>query len=184
MTRVEFGVVIAYLEAVCGKQLPPVAMEPYFDLLGDLPAEVLKTAAKRVAIEHPWATFPSIAELRAAAVETMRGLVKELSPAECWEIAWSATRCLDLEVPCTIERTTQKLPPIVLECMQAFGIPALVYGKEPVSVVRGQFMKIAEQLLARDRREALLPSSVKREIAAQRPPALAGVIGLIGTEKP
>lgn len=184
MDRIEFAKIMAYLSAGCGKPMPAEAAEVYFDILGELPAEVLKTAAKRVVLEHPWATFPSIAELRAAAVDTMRGVICELSPAECWDLAWGAASRIDLELPYTIEKFTKDLPPIVLECMHTFGIPALVYGKEPVGVVRGQFMKIAEQLLARDRREALLPPSVKREIAAQRPPAVAGVIGLIGQEKP
>lgn len=165
MTRVEFATVIVYLEAICGKQLPPASMDPYFDLLGDLPSDVLRTAAQRVAVEHRWATFPSVAELREAAIETIQGSVKELSPAEAWDLAWSAAGRIDLEIEGSIDRACKDLPVTVLEAMRAFGVPALVYGKEPVGVVRGQFLKIFEQLAARDRRRALLPASVKNSIA-------------------
>lgn len=186
MTRAEFATVMAYLEAACGKPLAQKSLDVYFDLLGDLSAEVLSIAAKRIAVEHKWATFPSVAELREAASETLRGEVKELSAAEAWEWAWSAVKSIDLEIEGSCERACRGLSNTVLEAMRAFGIPALVYGKEPLGVVRAQFTKIYEQLAARDRRAALLPAALKKEIAAigqkRLPPAVAKQIEDIGQE--
>lgn len=166
MTRIEFAAVVAYIGVGCGKELPPDRMDVYFDLLGDLPIEAFKVAAKKVILEHPWSTFPSAAELAKATSETIRGRVSELSSAEAWDKAWTAVGRLDLEMPHTIEAAQKAVPAIVWEAMQAFGLPALVYGKEPVGVVRGQFLKIYEQLAARDARTALLPTKIKAEIEA------------------
>jgi hypothetical protein len=184
--RIEFATIMAYLSSACGKPMPANAAEVYYDLLGDLPVNALSIAAKRVALEHPWSTFPSIAELRAAAVATIQGEIKELSAVEAWEQAWSAAARIDLEVPHTIENAKAKVPPVVWDAMQCFGIPSLVCGREPLAVVRAQFLKVFEQLSARRQRENLLPGSMKKEIASYRNPSLPGrveaIAGLIGSE--
>src|SRR5262245_23722807 len=97
MTRAEFAEVMLYLEAGCGKSLPDTSMEVFFDLLGDLPQDVLRVAAQRVILEHRWATFPSLAELRAAAAETIQGQVNEISPGQAWGIATKACWSCDVE---------------------------------------------------------------------------------------
>lgn len=182
MTKTEFINIVAFVTAGCGKSLGDDALEVYFDLLSDLPYDVMKTAAVRVLSEHVWATFPSIAELRQAAAATKLGVVTELSPAEVWDLAWRAAGSIDLDIQgpwisgdkvyasqaaCVLEG----LPPLVVEAMHSFSLPALIYGTEPVGIIRGQFMKIVEQLQARDRRDALLSPAVKEAIAANRPPA-------------
>lgn len=190
MTKAEFLPVMAYIAAAIGKPFAREASEVYFDLLGDLPLDVLKVTAKRVVVEHKWASFPTVAELREAAAETMRGEVKALSPAEAWKLAWDAACRIDPEVSGSFERETKNLPPLVVEAMVTFGVNALCYGKEPVGVIRGQFLKVVEQLQVRDRRHAMLPAPVKqavRAIGSQRkalPPSVAEAVAKIGVEKP
>lgn len=175
MTRKEFATTMAYLAAACGKSLPDASMEVYYDLLGDLPMDALKTAAKRVSLEHKWATFPSVAELREAAAETMQGHVKGVSPAEAWEMAWDVAGRFDPDqhgeyvsngktYPSQWALLTSHLPPVVLKAINAFGIMALIYGKEPIGVIRAQFMKCFEQIDAKQKRAALLPASLRQEI--------------------
>jgi hypothetical protein len=173
---------MCYLASGIGRPISEDSVEVYFDLLGDLDYKVFQTAARRSLLEHKWATFPSIAELREAATATMRGEVKELSPGEAWKLAWQATGRIDPECEGSVERGTAKLPKLVREAMTAFGINALCYGKEPVGVVRGQFIKIFEQLQARDRRVALLPGSVKEAIegAPAMLEAIRGQVAQIG----
>jgi hypothetical protein len=168
MTKAEFLPVMAYIAAAIGKPFAPEAAAVYFDLLGDLPLDVLRVTAKRVVLEHKWSSFPTVAELREAAAETMRGEVKELSPAEAWKIAWAVAGDTDPEVDGSFVRACKKAsaPPIVIEAIKTFGLNALCYGKEPVGVIRGQFLKVVEQLQARDRRHALLPAPVKQEVRA------------------
>jgi hypothetical protein len=184
MTKLDFLQIMGYLGAGISRDLPEKSMDVYFDLLGDLPAEVLFTAAKRVILEHKWATFPSIAELREAASQTLRGKVTEISPAEAWELGWRAAGRIDPEIDGSIERACQSLPPVIFETMKAFGINALCYGKEPVGVVRGQFMKIFEQLAAREKREALFPQGLTNSIRGALPMKVAEAITDIGRMEP
>lgn len=190
MTRLVFGRIMAGIAAAIGKPLTAEAADVYFSLLGDLPFEVLEAAAKRVLLEHRWATFPSIAELRQAAAETIQGQFSELSPAEAWAIAWRAVGRIDLEVGGQADRELKRIPPIVAEAVRAYGLYSLVAGRENVSIVRAQFTKIFEQLAARERRTALLPAALKDTIArigAESLPAIgqsAAKIARIGAMEP
>jgi hypothetical protein len=172
MTHPEFAKIMAYIEVALGKPFTKEMAEVYFDLLGDLPYEVMQTAAKRVILEHRWANFPTVAELREAAALTMQGRVSDLSPAEAGAQAWKATGKMDPEQEGSVDRILQGVSPLVREAMVAFGINDLCYGKEPVGVIRGQFLKIYEQLASRDRRTALLPVAVQQAIEQQQPEIL------------
>jgi hypothetical protein len=184
MTKIDFLQIMGYLGAGIVKDLPEESMDVYFDLLGDLPAEVFFTAAMRVILEHKWATFPSVAELREAASQTLLGKVTEISSAEAWQLAWRAASRIDPEIDGSLERACKSLPPLVFEAMKAFGINALCYGKEPVGVVRGQFMKIFEQLAAREKREALFPQRLTNTIRGALPMKVAEAITDIGRMEP
>ena len=170
MTHIEFAKIAAYIGTAVRKPLTPNELDVYFDLLGDLDANALLVAAKRVLLEHKYATFPSVAELRAAAVETQRGAVSDLTPAEAWALAWWVAGNCDPEVDGSFERACAKAkaPPLVVEAIRGMGLADLCYGKEPVGVIRGQFLKCFEQLQARDRRAALLPPAVREAIEAKR----------------
>lgn len=184
MTNLEFAEIIGYIGAACGKSLPVESQIVYFDLLGDLTADVFRLAAKRVALEHKWANFPTVAELREAAALTAQGEVSTLSPCKAWELAWDAIKRIDLDIDGSLQRATSKLPPIVLEAMEAMGTASLVGGKDKVPVVRAQFIDAFEHLAERDKRLALMPSSVrqaiegigeKKELAAPVRLALSGI---------
>ena len=174
MTRKEFATLMAYLSAAIGKAVTKETMEVYFDLLGDLDKDVLGMAVKRVALQHKWATFPSVAEIREAAVDASRGETRELSAQEAWGIAWEAAGKIDLDVEGSLERRTKDVPPLVLEAMRCYGMAALVYGKDPVGVIQAAFVKIYDQLAARERANALLPPKLKEQITNQRNKNLPG----------
>lgn len=170
MSNTEFAEIVAYITAGCGKPLSVDAQVVYFDLLGDLPADVLRLGAKKVLLEHHWATFPTVAELRQAAIESVRGEVKELSGAEAWWMAWRIAADTDPEIEGSFDRACQraKAPRLVVEAVTSMGLLDLCYGEEPVGVVRGQFLKVYDQLAARDRRKALLPPAVTAELNGRR----------------
>lgn len=180
MTREDFARIAAVLTLGTGKPLTTDAAEVYFDCLGDLSFDVAKIACKRVLMEHKWATFPSIAELREAAAETLQGTVKELTSGEAWAMAWRAVGCIDPEISGSYSRGVAHLPPIVVEAMEAYGINPLCYGKEPVGVIRGQFIKIFDGLAARDKRRALMPKKLTAQIEANRNELLSLALSGIG----
>lgn len=164
MTRDEFLQVVAYITAGSGKSLASDSIAVYYDCLGDLPFEVLKLAAKRVVLEHRWATFPTVAELREAATKTAKGELTELSPAEAWELAWGAIGRIDPEVDGSFARATKDFPALVTRAIQVFGLSSLCHGNEPLTVVRAQFMRIFEQLASRERTAATLPAALTSAI--------------------
>lgn len=182
MNRAEFAKIMAYIGKAISKPPDAEQVEVYFDLLGDLDEDVLRMAAKKVCLDHPWPSFPSVAELRKAAAQAMRGNAADLSPADAWELAWRAARRIDLEEADamdkggSIDRACSHLPPLVFRAMRAYGLPSLCYGKDPVGVVRGQFMKIYEQIQNRENELALLPPALKAQIEAKAPQPIAGSV--------
>jgi len=186
MTEQDFKECMAYLAVAVNKPLAATEKEAefrrkvYFDLLGDLSAEVLQLACKRVALNHPWATFPSAAELRAAAVETMQGMVSMLSAEEAWGIAWKVAD-VDMEQPHSMERI-KKIPPLVLKAINTFGLAAFLYCKDPVGVMRAQFIKIFDALAKTEKQRLLLPAALTKAIESkgERRPQIAAVLDKIG----
>lgn len=169
MSPLDFASIMAWLATATGRAMGETAaerdarMEVYFECLSDLPTEVLTIAAKRVAVAHPWATFPSIAELRQAAAETLQGQIQPMSGGEAWRLAWSAAARIDPDVEGSCQRACHGLPPLVLEAMRNFGIVALCQANP--NFARSQFIEIFEALADRESRRALLPDSVKKAIA-------------------
>jgi hypothetical protein len=175
---VAIGKPIAASELEMGPRL-----EAYLELLGDLPFDVFRIATRRVAVAHPWATFPSIAELRQAAADTLQGNVKAMSGGEAWQLAWRAAAKIDPEVEGSTTRACKDLPSLVVEAMKSFGIVALC-NADP-NFARPQFIKIFESVAERDNRHALLPRSVKKAIDHQAkvlPARMMAIAGRIGVE--
>ena len=172
MTRYEFGVTMNYIGVAVGKPMEDAnALDVYFDLLGDLPADVFRLAAKRVVLSHKYPTFPSVAELRAAALDAHQGDTGGGLPvAEAWRLAWQAVGKIDLDIDGSKDRHLASLPPAVAETINALGLANLIHGKDPVPVVRAQFSKAYEQIAARDRQRALLPAPVREAIEARAAP--------------
>ncbi len=168
MTRPEFAEIMARLAAAYGtgfgRPMDEFTVTVYYDALGDITLDVLRIAAKRVMMQQKW--FPTVHELRQAASETQAGEVAALPPAEAWALAWRAACRIDPDIEGSVDRACEMLPTLVLEALRAFGINAMIYGKEPLGVVRGQFLKIYEQIQAKAQRERLLPAQLKAEVKA------------------
>ena len=182
MTKIEFAKVIAFIGSATNQSTEETRVEVFFELLGDLPASVFQAAAKKVVLNHKWATFPSVAELREACVEIMQGNVARLSSGEAWDLAWKSVGRIDPEQSHTLA-ILDKLPPLVSRAISCFGLPALCYGKEPIGVVRGQFMKIYEQLDTTDKQRALLPGKLVEQIE-ERSSAILALTASIGKIDP
>lgn len=187
MTDLEFAEIVAYISAAVQKPLAKDATAVYFDLLGDLPVAVMRSAAKKVVLEHQWATFPTVAELRRAALEMQRNDAGKMTPQEAWAIAWRAAAEIDpdvhgeyVQIRNGVETRWESLtacvmsqvPPEVARVMKLFGIHRLVSTEEPPGVLQKQFCETYSGILQREQRDALLPPSLREAIAR------------IGKEKP
>lgn len=187
---------MAYLTAAIGKSLTPDAVEVYFDLLGDLPPAVLLIAVKRVALSHRWATFPTVAELREAAAETMQGKAAVLSAGEAWGMAWRAACKYDPSKSgphyaggklhnSQLDFLCEGLPPLVVDAWRAFGFAALA-NADP-AFARKEFEAIYDGLVANEKRRAILPASVAKAIesigAKALPAPVQQAVAAIGVQK-
>lgn len=178
MTRLEFVEVMGRIAVAIQKPLMSgMTLEVYFDLLNDLPIDALRAGAKRVLLEHQWSTFPTVAELRKASVESSCGTVAAMTAGEAWGLASKAVARIDMEIPHTVAKAMAGLPPLVVRAMQAYGLASLVHGKEPLGVVRAQFERIFSGLAEAEAKRALLPQSLVQAIEQQgRREPLAGPV--------
>lgn len=190
MNRVEFGKVLAFLSAGCGKALTHDAAEVYFDLLGDLPAAALQGAAKRSLLEAAYPAFPSIATLRKLATEAMTGT--KATAAEAWDLVCKSVSRHGLS---GMGRALASLPAAAARTAQAIGWRQLCDARvDDMDTIRAHFLRAYEQVAERERREALLPVALKQALEAIGIVAqaaeldnrsgreiLAGVAGQIGT---
>ena len=199
MTHTEFLKVCAYLTAGTGKDLIADSKAVYWDCLKDMPFEVMMASAQKVLMEHPWATFPSVAELRQAASETIRGKVNEVSPSEAWMMARKVAAGYDPDLqgsywaegklwPSQFAFLIHRLPVVVVKAIREFGVLSLSVNEGAISIVRAQFIDTFRQVAAREKREALLPDALKQTIAETGecrtlPPKIVDVIAAIGAAK-
>jgi hypothetical protein len=158
MTRAEFAAVMAYLAAGTGKTISDEGMEVYFDLLGDLPLEILQLAAKRALLEGQYPVFPPAGTLRKLAVEVMRPV---MSSIEAWGLLLKAIRRFGYEKE---HKALASLPEPVAQVAERMGWQCLCDSDAP-DVIRAQFCKAFDAQQARDQAMGLLPDRVRLAIA-------------------
>ncbi len=170
VTRFEFAAIVAYLEAATGKSPAAETVAVYWDLLHDLPADTLRRAARRVALEHAWATFPSAAEIRRAAV----------APPGDQPSAWDAWGLVRLAVGrYGLSRGADALaglPALAKRACEAIGWADLCDATEG-AVVRAQFVRCYDALAESEVRRALLAPVTAAALPEARPRgALPGAV--------
>ena len=160
MTRPEFAAIVNYLAAGCGKTLTEAALLVYYDLLGDLPVEVLQATAKRALLQQEYNVFPQAGTLRKLALEIMQP--DRLSALEAWDLLRRAIARYGY----TKERAgLDSLPEPVREVAERFGWQTLCDSCEP-EIVRAQFSKAYDAQQVRQQSVALLPEPVRQVIAS------------------
>lgn len=160
MTKLEFLQCMAYIGAGVQKAIPAESVDVYFELLGDLTVEQLRIGCRAVMLNHTIATFPTVAEIRTAALEASKP--DDFSGGEAWSIAWKAAGRIDPEVDGSAARALAKIPPLIAKCMRLFGINSLCYA-DKISVARAQFLEIYRAEVTKERKQAALPGWVKQE---------------------
>jgi hypothetical protein len=160
--KVEYLKGLAFIKAAFPSvQVPEQTVEAYWLALCDLPADRYQAAVRRVVCEHRYNTLPTVAEIRQAASGAA-----EIEPAVAWEAAWAAARRIDLEQDGSWERHTRHLHPLVRRAMVSYGVPSLVCGNDPISVVRAQFLRTFESVARAEQRAAALPADLVPQLEA------------------
>lgn len=140
-TKAEVTKVMAVMSlAYPAREIQEGAIEVYFQILQDVPANVLDTAAKALIATNTF--YPSAAELRNKSFEIMAGASKIPTAAEAWE-----------EVLYHMKREgSYKYPefshPLVEKAVKTFGWKFLCQS-ESVEFDRTQFIKTYDSLYKR-----------------------------------
>lgn len=162
MTREEWAMIAVYIQAAIGKEFGEQQLEVYFDLLGDLPAGATLAAAKAVLGESVYPTLPTPGAIRSAAVAMVSDGTQ--TAAEAWRDVVKAVRRYGYNRPADGLATLEARARNAAECI---GWQDLC--NDLGEVTRAHFFKAYEQLSNRDRREALIPVTVRRLMGTEKP---------------
>lgn len=137
-------------------QVNEVMVDLWHELLGDIDFNLAKAAVKKILLESPYP--PTIADIRKQVAEITTP--KQIDPAEAWGEVERAIRYYGSYME---EEALASMSPAVARVVKYIGWREICLSEEP-GVLRGQFLKMYQQLQERERKEALLPESLKNEI--------------------
>jgi len=157
MTKAEIAKILAVLAASYPKfEVDDLKVQVWYEMLGDLDYATANMAVKKLILENTFA--PSIAEVRKAAMEILNPDV--MTAAEAWGEVERAVRTYgyyqEIEALASLSPRTAKV-------VRQIGWREICLNEEP-GVVRGQFLKMYQQVQERDRREMLLPADLRQGI--------------------
>ena len=157
MTKAEVAKILTVLAAAYPKfEVDDLKVHVWHEMLGDLDYATANMAVKKLILEN---TFPpSIAEVRKAAMEILNPDV--MTAAEAWGEVERAVRVYG----CYQEiEALASLSPRTAKVVRQIGWREICLNEEP-GVVRGQFLKMYQQVQERDHREMLLPADLRQGI--------------------
>lgn len=159
MTKQEVAKLLAFVTATYPNvDISDATVEAWYELLGDLPWEVVVAATKKVLAEQEIPCLPAVGKIRQAATNiALPGL---LSPAEAWATVSRAIRKYGYYRQ---KEGLASLPPQVRQAAECIGWRELCLA-EDVEVVRAQFMRVYEQYATRKREEVMIPAPVREMI--------------------
>jgi len=157
MTKGEVAKLLAVLAAAYPKfEVDEVKVQVWYEMLGDLEYSVANIAIKKLIMQN---TFPpAIAEVRKAAIEisSPRGL----TAAEAWGEVVKAVRNYGYYRG---EEALASLSPTTAQIVRYIGWREICMS-EDIGVIRGQFLRMYEQIATREQEKQLLPLTMQTEI--------------------
>lgn len=159
MTRNETAKVLAIIAAAYPRfkvDTEGITLSVWHEMLGDLDYRLVQIAVQKLIYESPYP--PTIADVRRQVVEIME---KDKTDAT---IAWGEVKKAmsmyglykEKEALASMSERTAKV-------VRAIGFREICMCENP-GVVRGQFMKMYETFAAREKKEALLPEKLKKQM--------------------
>jgi hypothetical protein len=131
----------------------------WHEMIGDLDFTLAQMAVKKLISESPFP--PTIHDIRRRAMEAQFPDLP--TPAEAWGIV---NRAMRKHGRYDAERGLDGLPHIVREAAECIGFREMCESEDPDGVLRGQFMKVYEQVLNRRKGEHILPLPLQNQIKA------------------
>ncbi len=157
MTKSEVAKLLAVIAAAYPKfEVDDLKVQVWHEMLGDLDYSLASLAIKKLILES---TFPpSIAEVRKAAVEIQAP--EQTNGTQAWGEVIKAIRNFGHYRE---EEALASMSPRTAYVVKCMGWREICMGEES-GVIRGQFLKMYQQVAEREQKEQLLPPAMRREI--------------------
>ena len=136
----------------------------WYSMLSDLPNELLEAAIHKHILQSANSYFPSINEIRIKATEVITP--ESNTAAEAWgEVVKAITEIGLRPYDKDSNKALDSLKPLTRKVVEAIGFRTICMAEEEsVGVVRGQFLKMYDQISSRQKQEALLPEGLREKI--------------------
>ena len=159
MNSKEFTRIMAFISAAIDRKIARATIDAYYEMLNDLPAELVMAAAKKVIASDEYPTLPTIGKLRKAAQDLCH--MDKLSAPEAWGQVLHAVHRHGYygEV-----EAMAALPENVGAVVGMMGWQDICHSDKP-DVLRAQFMRMYETVEIRQREREMLPAGVKELVA-------------------
>jgi hypothetical protein len=129
----------------------------WYELLGDLDFKIVKIAVEKLIIQSPY--VPAISDIRKQVVEIMHPSI------DATEAYGEVRRAIKEYGYDYAPEAFGSMSPLTRKVCEYIGWQNICLSEEP-SVIRGQFLKMYEQLREREQKEMLLPEGLKKEMLA------------------
>lgn len=157
MTRAEIAKLLAVLAAAFPRfEVDDLKVQVWHEMLGDLDYSLANLAIKKLILESTFA--PAIAEVRKAVVETLNP--DGMTAAEGWG---EVERAIRLYGYYRETEALASLSPMTAKVVRCMDWREICLSKE-LGVIRGQFLKMYQQVAEREQKEKLLPQGLQEDI--------------------
>lgn len=156
----EFQVCAGVLIAATGRAMNEKTVDVYYEMLSDIPFDVLKAACKRAVQQQADSWLPSVGVIRSLAVELVYGVIP------VWSDEWDRVRKLVRKFD--ISRKTEAyshMPALTQQAVTAVGWSSIC-DSETISMHAAQFRTAYESLAARESAFRRVSPDVRPRIAA------------------
>ena len=157
MSKVATAKLLSVLAAAVPRfEVDDLKLQVWHEMISDLDYGIASLAIKKLILES---TFPpSIAEVRKAAVEIQTP--EQTTGAQAWGEVIRAIRNYGVYRE---EEALSSMSPRTAYVVKCMGWREICMGEES-GVIRGQFLKMYQQVAEREQKEQLLPPAMRREI--------------------
>lgn len=135
-----------------------MTLKVWHELLGDLDYNIVQLAVKKLILEMPYP--PAIADVRKRAVEVMTPPEDRIDASEAWGEVMQAIRLYGYYREA---EALKSMSPKAAKVVRWMGWREICLSEEP-GVVRGQFLKMYQQVAEREQKERLLPYEIRDDI--------------------
>ncbi len=158
MNKEQTSKLLAVLAAAFPRFEPDdLTLTVWHEMLGDLEYPIASLAVKACMLQNTFA--PSISEVRKAAIKLMNP--DKLSASEAWEFV---NKMLDKHGYYQAVEAMESMTPLVARVVRAIGYSKMCLS-ENISVERGQFMRLYDEMAGKQEAEWLMPEKMRVQIA-------------------